>query len=42
MKTIEIKSLGEIGRAAGEFRKADATEEALGILMMGGSLHEAV
>jgi ABC-type uncharacterized transport system ATPase subunit len=30
------------GRAAGEFRKADATEEALGILMMGGSLHEAV
>ena len=30
------------GRAVGEFRKADATEEALGILMMGGSLHEAV
>ena len=28
------------GRAAGEFRKADATEEALGILMMGGALHE--
>lgn len=28
------------GRAAGEFRKADATAEALGILMMGGSLHE--
>lgn len=28
------------GRAAGEFRKADATEEALGILMMGGTLHE--
>jgi ABC-type uncharacterized transport system ATPase subunit len=29
------------GRAAGEFRKADATAEALGILMMGGSLHES-
>ena len=29
------------GRAAGEFRKADATEEDLGILMMGGALHEA-
>ena len=29
------------GRAAGEFRKADATEENLGILMMGGKLHEA-
>lgn len=28
------------GRAAGEFRKEDTTEEALGILMMGGSLHE--
>ena len=28
------------GRAAGEFRKADATAEALGILMMGGSLQE--
>lgn len=30
------------GRAVGEFRKADATEEGLGILMMGGKLHEAV
>lgn len=29
------------GRAAGEFRKEDATEEDLGILMMGGTLHEA-
>ena len=28
------------GRAAGECRRADATEEALGILMMGGALHE--
>ena len=30
------------GRAVGEFRKADATEEDLGILMMGGKLNEAV
>ena len=30
------------GRAVGEFRKADATEEGLGILMMGGKSHEAV
>lgn len=30
------------GKAVGEFKKADATEEALGILMMGGSAHEAV
>ena len=28
------------GQAAGEFRKEDATEENLGILMMGGKLHE--
>ena len=30
------------GRAAGEFRRADANEEDLGILMMGGTLHEAI
>ena len=30
------------GRAVGEFHKADATEEGLGILMMGGTLNEAV
>ena len=30
------------GKATGEFRKADATEEGLGILMMGGKSHEAV
>ncbi len=29
------------GRAVGEFRKEAATEEALGILMMGGTPHEA-
>ncbi|MBQ5797457.1 MAG: ABC transporter ATP-binding protein [Firmicutes bacterium] len=28
------------GQAAGEFRKEEATEENLGILMMGGKLHE--
>lgn len=28
------------GRAVGEFRREDATAEALGILMMGGTLHE--
>lgn len=29
------------GRVAGEFRKAEATEEGLGILMMGGVAHES-
>ena len=30
------------GRTAGEFRKEEASEESLGILMMGGKLHEAI